>query len=360
MNAVNYARRLEKLRKMLAELDLDGMLVSNLTNVRYLSGFTGSAGSLLVLPDKQYFFSDGRYLTQSKEQVQGFERVIDSDPHLKSVRKRDLVPDGLNLAFEGDVVSVNTFGEMDELFPQVDWEPTTRIVEEIAAVKDAAELELIRQAVAITDRTFEEILPLLKPGTTEKAVANVIRNKYFEYGDGEGFDTIIAGGPNSALPHARPTDRPFQIGDFVVVDTGALFAGYTADMTRTVLIGEATAKHLEFYEIVKNAQQAACDAIKAGVSCKLPDDAARNYIAGRGYGDLYIHGTGHGIGLEIHTMPRLSQVSQDTLLENYVVTVEPGIYEAGWNGVRIEDDVVVKKNGCEILNRTTRDLLILK
>ncbi len=360
MTDTNFIKRQARLKSILAEQDLDGMLVTNLTNVRYLSGFSGSAGSLLVLSDKQYFISDGRYLEQSKHQVKGFERIIDNDPHLKTLQKMNLIPKGLILAFEGDFVSINQFGNMDEFFPAVDWEPTTRIVEEIAAVKDESELELIRKAVAITDRVFEEILPLLKIGVTEKAVANAIRNKYYEYGDGEGFDTIIAGGPNSALPHATPTDRPFQSGDFVVVDTGVLLAGYCADMTRTVLIGEATDKHREIYAIVKEAQQAGCAAIKAGVHCKIPDDATRNVISDHGYGEYFVHGTGHGLGLEVHTMPRMNQISEDILLENYVVTVEPGIYLPDWNGVRIEDDVVVKKDGYEILNKTTKDLLILE
>ncbi len=359
MTNTNYSRRLERLKAILSEQALDGILVTNLTNVRYLSGFTGSAASLLILPDKQYFISDGRYQEQSKNQVKGFERIIDSDPHLKTMNKHNMIPNSLNLAFEGDFVSINQFGDMDDLFPNTDWEPTTRIVEELAAAKDESELELIREAVAITDRTFAEILPMLKTGVTEKAVANSIRNKYYEYGEGEGFDTIIAGGPNSALPHATPTDRPFQNGDFVVVDAGALFGGYCADMTRTVLIGDATDKHHEIYAIVKEAQQAGCEAIKAGVSCKQPDEATRTVITKKGYGEYFNHGTGHGIGLEVHTMPRLSKISEDTLHENYVVTVEPGIYLPDWNGVRIEDDVVVTKDGCEILNQTAKELLIL-
>ncbi len=360
MSEKYFFSRQEKLKKILAEQDLDGMLITNLTNVRYLSGFTGSAGSLLVLPDDQYFFSDGRYLSQSAQQVKGFERIIDNDPFLKTIRKNKLIPEGLNLAFEADFVNVTMFGDMDETFPNVDWEPASRIVEEIAAVKDESEISLIRTAVEITDRTFSEIIPLIKIGLTEKALASVIRNKFFEYGDGEGFDTIVASGPNSALPHAHPGDRQFQSGDFVVLDNGALYAGYTADMTRTVLVGEATDRHREIYAVVKEAQEAGCAAIKAGTACKIPDDATRDLITGKGYGEYYIHSTGHGIGLEVHTMPRLSQVSEDILRENFVVTVEPGIYLPDWNGVRIEDDVIVKKNGCEILNQSTKELLILK
>lgn len=354
-----FLKRQEKLRAVLAEQDLDGMLVTNLTNVRYLSGFTGSAGTLLVLPDTQHFITDGRYLSQSAQQVKGFERIISNDPHLKTIQKKELIPDGLNLAFEGDFVNVTMFGDMDDFFPNVDWEPTSRIVEEIAAVKDESEINLIRTAVEITDRVFEEILPLIKVGVTEKSLANAIRSKFYEYGDGEGFDTIVAGGPNSALPHATPGDRPFQSGDFIVLDNGALYGGYTADMTRTVLLGEASDKHREVYGVVKEAQEAGCAALKAGLPCKEADNATRDIITAKGYGEYYIHSTGHGIGLEVHTMPRLSQASTDTLLENYVVTVEPGIYLPDWNGVRIEDDVVVRADGAEVLNKSPKELLIL-
>jgi len=248
---------------------------------------------------------------------------------------------------------------MRDMFPKTTWESTTQIVEALAAVKDASELEALRTAVEITDRVYEEILELLKEGVTEKFIANELLKRYREYGDGEAYAPIVAGGPNGALPHAVPGDRQFKKGDFIVIDAAAKYAGYHADMTRTPIVGEPTEKHKEIYNVVKKAQQAGVDAVRDGMACKAMDAVTRDIIAEHGYGDKYIHSTGHGIGLEIHTMPRLSSISEDFIYENYVVTVEPGIYETGWGGVRIEDDVVVHKDFGEPLNRTSKDLIVL-
>ena len=233
------------------------------------------------------------------------------------------------------------------------------IVEDLASVKDKYELDAFRVAVEITDKVYEEILPMLRPGFTEKQVANTLVSKYREYGDGEAYSPIVATGPNGALPHAIPTDREFKKGDFIVIDAAAKYAGYHADMTRTPVVGEATEKHHEVYAIVKEAQQRGCDIAKAGVSCKEVDAATRDYIHEMGYGEYYTHGTGHGLGLEIHTSPRFAPTSNDILKENNVMTIEPGIYLAGWGGVRIEDDVIINQDGCEILNKTTKDLVVL-
>ncbi len=359
MSDTYFLKRQERLKNVLAEQNLDGMYVTNLTNVRYLSGFTGSAGSCLITPAGQYFISDGRYTEMSRQQVKGFERLIDGEPHLKIIQSNNLINNGLRLAFEGDFVSVNLYKSMRDMFPKTTWESTTQIVEALAAVKDASELEALRTAVEITDRVYEEILELLKEGVTEKFIANELLKRYREYGDGEAYAPIVAGGPNGALPHAVPGDRQFKKGDFIVIDAAAKYAGYHADMTRTPIVGEPTEKHKEIYNVVKKAQQAGVDAVRDGMACKAMDAVTRDIIAEHGYGDKYIHSTGHGIGLEIHTMPRLSSISEDFIYENYVVTVEPGIYETGWGGVRIEDDVVVHKDFGEPLNRTSKDLIVL-
>jgi len=353
-------KRVEKLQERLANESLGGMLVTNLTNVRYLSGFTGSAGSCLILDQKSYFISDGRYLTQSKEQVQDMEIIIDTGSHLQIIKDNDLISNGTTLGFEADFLSVNQMNKLRELFPDTQWEATSRFVEEIAAVKDKSELRAIRAAVDITDEVFDQLIPELRIGSVEREVAAKISFAYKILGaDGDSYDPIVASGPNSALPHAVPSDREFQDGDFVVMDFGALYQGYHADMTRTVAIGSVTDRHREIYSVVQEAQKRGCEAASAGMSCRELDAVTRDYITEQGYGDYYVHGTGHGLGLEVHTMPRLSQISDDTLLENYVITIEPGIYIPEFGGVRIEDDVIIQNDGCEILNRSTKDLLVL-
>lgn len=359
MNDSIYSKRQQDLRKVLDERGLDGMLITNLTNVRYISGFTGSAASCLITPEGQYFITDGRYIEQSKAQVKGFERFIDMNSHLSQIKDNNLNPNGFKLAFEGDHMSYALYENMISVFPNTKWENSSMILEDLASVKDDHELECIRTAVEVTDKVYEEILPMLRPGFTEKQVANTMVSKYREYAEGEAYSPIVATGPNGALPHAIPTDREFENGDFIVIDAAAKYGGYHADMTRTPVIGEATEKHKEVYSIVKEAQQRGCDIAKAGVPCKEVDAATREYISEMGYGEYYTHGTGHGLGLEIHTSPRFSPQSEQVLEVNNVMTIEPGIYLAGWGGVRIEDDVIIGKDNCEILNQTTKDLVVL-
>lgn len=359
MNDSIYSKRQQDLRMVLDERGLDGMLITNLTNVRYISGFTGSAASCLITPEGQYFITDGRYIEQSKAQVKGFERFIDMNSHLSQIKDNNLNPNGFKLAFEGDHMSYALYENMISMFPKTKWENSSMILEDLASVKDDHELECIRTAVEVTDKVYEEILPMLRPGFTEKQVANTMVSKYREYAEGEAYSPIVATGPNGALPHAIPTDREFQNGDFIVIDAAAKYGGYHADMTRTPVVGKATEKHKEVYSIVKEAQQRGCDIAKAGVPCKEVDAATREYIGEMGYGKYYTHGTGHGLGLEIHTSPRFSPQSEQVLEVNNVMTIEPGIYLAGWGGVRIEDDIIIGKDDCEILNQTTKDLVVL-
>ena len=359
MNDSIYSKRQQDLRMVLDERGLDGMLITNLTNVRYISGFTGSAASCLITPEGQYFITDGRYIEQSKAQVKGFKRFIDMGSHLSQIKDNKLNSNGFKLAFEGDHMSYALYENMISMFPNTKWENSSMILEDLAAVKDDHELECIRTAVEVTDKVYEEILPMLRPGFTEKQVANTMVSKYREYAEGEAYSPIVATGPNGALPHAIPTDREFQNGDFIVIDAAAKYGGYHADMTRTPVVREATEKHKEVYSIVKEAQQRGCDIAKAGVPCKEVDAATREYIGEMGYGKYYTHGTGHGLGLEIHTSPRFSPQSEQVLEVNNVMTIEPGIYLAGWGGVRIEDDVIIGKDDCEILNQTTKDLVVL-
>ena len=207
------------------------------------------------------------------------------------IKKNNLLSSSLKIGFEGDHVNFTLYDSIKNGFTDIDWKSTQMILEDLAAVKDEAELDAFRVAVEITDKVYEEILPMLRPGYTEKQVANTLVSKYREYGDGEAYSPIVATGPNGALPHAIPTDREFKKGDFIVIDAAAKYAGYHADMTRTPVVGEATDKHHEIYNIVKEAQQRGCDTAKAGVPCKEVDAATREYINEMGYGKHYTHGT---------------------------------------------------------------------
>ena len=360
MDSLIFEKRQNHLRDVLDDMGLDGILITNLTNIRYICGFTGSAASCLITPKGKYFLTDGRYDEQSKTEVKGFERFIDMNSHLNQIKYNNLNPSGFKLAFEGDHVSYTQYKNMLDTFPKTKWESSSMVLENLAAVKDDYEIECFRTAVEITDRVYAEILPMLKPGYTEKDIANTLVSKYRKYSDGEAYSPIVAAGPNGALPHAIPTDRELKNGDFVVIDAGAKYGGYHADMTRTPVVGEASSKHEEIHSIVKEAQQRGCTKAKAGVACKDIDSACRDYIEEMGYGEYYNHGTGHGLGLEIHTSPRFSPQSKDVLSINNVMTIEPGIYLAGWGGVRIEDDIIITSEGCEILNKTTKDLVVLR
>ena len=361
MKPALYSDRQEKLKSILGKQGIDGILITNLTSIRYICGFTGSSATCLILPENQYFISDGRYTEQSKKQVSGFSRIIENLSHLEllSAKKKNLIPDGLKLGFEGDHLSVSQYNIMIDLFSKTDWVCTKGILEDLQAVKDKSELNAIRTAVEITDAAYEKVLPLIREGVTEKKIANELVMYYRRESEGEAYPPIVAGGPNSALPHAVPSDREFQKGDFIVIDAAAKYAGYHADMTRTPVLGKATEKHREIYGIVKEAQESAVSAAKAGVSCKELDAIPRNIIDKNGYGEYFNHGTGHGLGLEIHTQPHLSKLSKQVVQVDNVVTVEPGIYLPGWGGVRIEDDIIIEKDGCEVLNITSRELVIL-
>jgi len=342
-------------------MNLDGMYVTNLTNVRYLTGFTGSAGSVLILEDEKHFFTDGRYIEQSKEQVKSCKIHIVGGSHYESIKALDILKENVRIAIEGDSVSINIFDYIQKALPQVKWEKVNDIIGVIAAVKDSSEIESLKTAIEITDEAFKLIIPELKEGAIEKDISAKLSYLFKTLGaEGDSYDSIIGSGYLGALPHARPTEKAFEKGDFVVMDFGALYNGYHADMTRTVVIGEATSKHKEIYEIVLKSQLAGIEIAKAGVTGANVDQACRRVIQEAGYGEQFIHSTGHGIGLEVHTYPRISSFNKMPLLENYVITIEPGIYIAGWGGVRIEDDCLIENNQCLPLNKSTKEMLVLK
>jgi Xaa-Pro aminopeptidase len=322
---------------------------------------------LLFLPDGRHFISDGRYQEQARREVVDFQLHIDTgDSDRKgrglsgSIHEQGLLEGPYRLAFEADHVPVSRFNDWRGLFPRIEWVETTQLVAGLAVIKDKEELAALTEAVRITDRVFEEIKNDLKPGTIEREVAARLAYLIRHYGsEGDSFDPVVASGRRGALPHARPSGKFLDPGDFVVLDFGARYGGYHADMTRTVCITEATDRHHEVYSTVLEAQRRGVAAARAHVPASQVDAACRDYITEKGYGKYFLHSTGHGVGLEVHTLPRLSRESSDVLEADMVVTIEPGIYLPDWGGVRIEDDVLIGKDEGVPLNQATRELLIL-
>ncbi len=352
--------RINKLRNNFSVYGIDGIYITNITNVRYLTGFTGSAGSLLLKDNESYFFTDGRYTEQVKDQVKNSKIHVTGSSHIKEIQIQNLLNKNYKIGFESDHMTYSTFQLLKNSFSNINWIETSNMVELIAAIKDQDEISYLKTAVEITDKVFDDILPMLKEGVSENKIAATMSYKFREYGaEGDSYDPIVASGWRSALPHATPTEKCFEKGDFVVMDFGALYNGYHADMTRTVVIGKATDRHKEVYNIVLESQLAGIDRARAGITGAEVDAACRTIIDNAGYGQYFNHSTGHGLGLEVHTLPRLSSANKEPLLENYVVTIEPGIYLPDWGGVRIEDDCLIKSDSSEPLNTSTKELLSL-
>ena len=361
MSEQYFIKRQNNLKSLFSEKNLDGMLVTNLTHIRYLCGFTGSAGSLLITHDKCEFITDGRYTFQSKNEVKGANITISSDPHFNVIKKENLLPSNLKIAFDSNNVSHQIYNQLKDIFSSISWEGTSGYVESLAMIKDEKEIDAIKTAVEITDQAFSEVFPMIKIGVKEKEIANQLSFLYRKYGDADAdaFSPIVGSGIHSAMPHQRPTDKKIEPGELVVIDSGAKYAGYHADMTRTVATKGYSEKQKEIYNIVLEAQLKSIDSIKSNISCKEIDSIARDHITNAGYGKYFDHGLGHSLGLEIHENPRFSKVSKDILQSNHVMTVEPGIYLEDIGGVRIEDDIVVQDNGCEVLNKTQKDFTVI-
>jgi len=351
--------RIEQVRARFAEEGIEALVVTGAANRRYLSGFTGSAGTLLITPAEALLLTDFRYVEQATMQAPDFQ-VVRYDDLYKTLGERLQPFAGRRVGFEAEHVTVAQMEKLREA-ASVEWVPTRMLVEKVRAIKDASELALIQAAVDLADRCFEHILPQLKPGVTEREIAWRMEKFMRENGaDGLAFQTIVASGPNGALPHARPTDRPLAAGEFVTLDFGCVWKGYCSDITRTVFLGEPTAKHRELYELVLRAQKAGIAAVRPGRSGREVDAVSREIIAQAGYGDAFGHGLGHGLGLEVHEeIPRLSTRSETVLAPGMVTSVEPGVYLPGWGGIRIEDLVVVTEDGCQILTKSHKELVCL-
>jgi Xaa-Pro dipeptidase len=364
------AARRDALRELLRAAELDALLVTDLVNVRYLSGFTGSNAALLVPADGERgtrLATDGRYTTQAAAEAPDVPKVIERacDRALVAVAGAD---GHRRLGFESGHVTVDAHAALLEVArelgtgagPELCRAPG--LVQRLRVVKDETEIEALRAACAAADAALADLIGAggLRPGRTERAIAAELEQRMRQHGaDGPSFDTIVAAGANSAIPHHQPTDAVLAAGDLVKMDFGALLAGYHSDMTRTVVLGPPADWQRELYALVAEAQAAGRAALAVGVEVASVDAAARDVITEGGRGAEFSHGLGHGVGLEIHEAPALSATGAGRLVSGMAVTVEPGVYLAGRGGVRIEDTLVVRPDGAELLTLTGKELLAL-
>ncbi len=355
---MDHELRRAALTARLAELDLDALFVSRLENVRYLTGFTGSSGQLLVGKDGAAFFTDGRYTEQSRRELPDVDRVTCINGYREELARR--CGRIRRLGFESHVVSVADHDRLAGSLADVALVPVEGGVERLRETKDDEEIEQLREAQRITDAAFGRLLDVVAVGLTERRVASELERLLLEEGaDDVAFESIVAFGENAAEPHHAPGHRMLEEGDVIKLDMGALAAGYHADMTRTVSFGSPPAELRKIHDVVRQAQEAGIDAVRGGVAGAEVDAAARTVIEEAGYGAGFVHGLGHGVGLEIHEGPWLGRDKTNVLPVGAVVTVEPGVYVPGLGGVRIEDMVEVTEAGARVLGTSTRELIEL-
>jgi Xaa-Pro aminopeptidase len=361
MSPVENTDRAERLSRLMLDAGVDVMLITDLVNVRYLTGYTGSNGLAVVGPETRVFITDFRYVEQATEQVdRSFDRRVAPEELIQAVK--EVLPGGaLRLGFEAPNLSVRDHGRLREaLAERVELVALDGPVEQLRAIKDPEEVARIREAARLADAAFTEIVSDGLAGRTEREVRFALVQKLHTQGaDGPSFDAIVAAGPHAALPHATPREVEIKPGELVVIDWGAKLDGYCSDCTRTLATGEPATQAREIYDLVLEAQRAGLRSVRAGAAGRAVDSAARELIAAGGHGKDFGHGLGHGVGLAIHEGPRLSQRSDAVLEAGNVVTVEPGVYLPGVFGVRIEDLVVVTPDGCEILTLVPKELTVV-
>jgi Xaa-Pro aminopeptidase len=362
--AMDVAGRVRRLRERLPAAGCEALLVTSLTNIRYLTGFSGSAAMLLVRPDKLLFITDGRYREQSGEQLAA--AGVDARVHIGSTaadQRRALgaaVGDRGALGLEAAAVSWAEQRRLAEELPVTELVPTEDLVEDLRRTKDRGEVARIEAAAHAADGALAAVLPMIVAGATEREVALALEVEMRTRGaTGPAFETIVAAGSNGAKPHARPSTRAIERGELVVIDFGATVDGYRSDMTRTLCAGRPRSDvSVRMVDVVAESQRAGVAAVAAGVDCRDVDRACRTVIVEAGWGEAFVHGTGHGVGLDIHENPRVASSSEAVLVAGDVVTVEPGVYLPEHGGVRIEDTVVVTDDGCRPLTRAPKDLVL--
>lgn len=351
--------RVEKVRNAMKDLEIDGLIVYSPYNLRYLANFTGTTGFSLITLNEAYFVTDARYTQQAQKQAQGFT-VIEHKTGWLGVFRELIEKHGLkHVGFEADHVSVSMLEVFEDEF-DTDLVPTQGLVEKIREIKDESEIQIIRKACSISDAAFLHILNVLKAGMSEIEVANELDFFMRKQGaSGVSFDTIIASGVRSSMPHGVASEKLIETGDLVTLDFGCYYQGYVSDMTRTIAVGEPTDQLKEIHDVVLQAQLLVSAAAGPGKTGVELDKIARDYIASRGYGEYFTHSTGHGIGLEIHEAPNVSRLATQAFVPGNVITNEPGVYIPGVGGVRIEDDIIITPTGGEVIQQVPRELIIL-
>lgn len=351
--------RVFKLREEMNKLNLDAVLIEDSKNKRYISGFTGTAGSIIITKDKSLLFTDFRYIQQAKNQAKGFEivEISRTNPITNFLKEMDMK----RLGFEDDKMSFSTYSNYNECLVNTDMIPLKGMMLNLRAVKDENELEIIRQAAKLADEGFMYIINFIKPGMKETEVALELEFFMRKKGaTGASFDFIVASGKRSSMPHGVASDKVIELGDFVTIDFGCVYNGYCSDMTRTIVVGKASEKQKEIYNIVLEAQLKVIEHAKANISGIELDNIARQYIIEKGYGDKFGHGLGHGIGLDVHELPNVNSLGTNILKPNMVISDEPGIYIEDFGGVRIEDLLILTEDGCEVINSSPKHLIELE
>ncbi|MCK9230110.1 MAG: Xaa-Pro peptidase family protein [Syntrophales bacterium] len=360
LSRLENRNRTARLRSFMDAESIDGMLLTNLLNIRYFCGFSGSEGLLLAHGDGMTLLVDGRYTVQAGRETTGVDirEVTDMMGGLVEFLSRETIS---KLGFEASALTHERYLALSRGLPDgIELVSFSGTVDSMRSRKDAGEIGRLKTAAAMAARALTKTIESIRPGMQERECAALLDwNLVMEGSEKPSFDTIVASGPNGALPHARPGSRRMEAGDFIVIDYGAIYEGYHSDETCTIALGFVTDDRRRIYDTVRSAHDRAVEAVKPGVLCKDIDARARAYIDDAGFGRYFVHATGHGIGLDVHEAPRLSAASDQRLEEGMVVTVEPGIYIPGVCGVRIEDMVLVTADGCECITEMSKDLLIL-
>jgi len=350
-------KRIDKLIAQFDSLGIDCFIVSNARSVRYLSGFTGSNGLCMIAEDERYFITDFRYQEQVKEEVRDFDILISREYLFDELKEKNLIK-GRKAGFEAKRITFFDYQKLLAFIPSENFIPVNDLIDKLVSVKDDEEIENIKKASEIGDKIFNEIIPMIKSGIEEIEISAEISYRIKKYGgEKDAFDPIVLSGTKSALPHGRPDKNRLKLGEFVLLDFGCVYNGYHSDMTRTVFLGKPNKKEYEIYSTVLEAQKNAVKSVREGMSCSELDSVARNFIAEKGFSQYFGHSLGHGLGLEIHETPKISQLNHETLVSRNVITIEPGIYIPNYGGVRIEDDVVVQPNGCIVLTNSPKELI---